>query len=91
MAENIAFKARLEYLRNNISKFPYVLTCDFMITTQSGLMARTIKLSSDLQNKRTLEKLEIERRYWKEVGIDWKLVTEHEMDKTDKMRYEFCY
>ena len=50
-----------------------------MISTKSGLKARTIKCSSELSKRRTIEKLEIERRYWQRMGIDWKVVTEHDM------------
>jgi len=79
LAVDLAGKAGIRYPRDSISGFPYVLTCDFMITTNDGLRARTVKLSSELQNPRTLEKLEIERRYWETVGIDWRIVTENEI------------
>ena len=81
LAADIAQKSGIEYPRDNISGFPYVLTCDFMITTVNGLKARTVKCAAELQNQRTVEKLEIERRYWKHVGVDWKIVTEHEIPK----------
>lgn len=79
LATDIASKTGIKYPRDNISGFPYILTCDFMITTQDGFKARTVKCASELQNIRTLEKLEIERRYWQELGVDWRLVTEHEI------------
>ncbi len=79
LAVDLAGKTGIRYPRDSVSGFPYVLTCDFMITSTHGFKARTIKLSSDLQNRRTLEKLEIERRYWDSVGIDWRIVTEHEI------------
>jgi len=79
MAVDIARCAGISYPRDNVSGFPYVLTCDFMITTPDGRKARTIKCSTELQNRRTVEKLEIERRYWAAQGIDWAIVTEHEI------------
>jgi len=79
MAADIARAAGISYPHDNVSGFPYVLTCDFMITTGDGLKARTIKCSAELQNRRTVEKLEIERRYWAARGIDWAIVTEHEI------------
>lgn len=79
LAMDIASAAGIRYPKDPISGFPYVLTCDFFITTKGSLKARTIKRSSELSNRRTLEKLEIERRYWQHAGIDWKLVTEREM------------
>ena len=91
LAADIAQKAGIEYPRDNISGFPYVLTCDFMITTTEGLKARTIKCASELQNQRTVEKLEIERRYWEYVGVDWKIVTEHEIPKQKCRNIEWLY
>jgi len=80
LATEVAHNAGIKYPRDNISGFPYVLTCDFMITTESGFKARTIKCASELNNQRTLEKLEIERRYWDALDIDWQVVTEHGID-----------
>ena len=58
------------------------MTTDFMITTHSGYLARSIKPSEELKKRRVKEKLEIERRYWFKRGIDWKVVTEHELPRT---------
>jgi hypothetical protein len=56
-----------------------VMTTDFVITLRKGFdsidIARTLKLSEDLLNPRTIEKLEIERIYWARRGIDWGIVT----------------
>jgi hypothetical protein len=66
------------------SRQPVVMTTDFVNTiNQSGKLvehARSIKYSQELSSDRTLEKLEIERRYWSERGADWGLVTEHEIE-----------
>ena len=35
-----------------------------------------MKYAQDLQSPRTLEKLEIERRYWARRNVDWRIVTE---------------
>lgn len=63
---------------------PYVLTTDFLLIMGDGedrrVIARTFKQSSDLLNKRVLEKLEIERRYWIEMGVEWGIVTEESLD-----------
>ena len=91
LATDIAGKAGIKYPTDNISGFPYVLTCDFMITTENGIKARTIKCSGELNNRRTLEKLEIERRYWKELGIEWRIVTEKEIDIPKAKNIEWLY
>ncbi|MEA4834728.1 MAG: TnsA endonuclease C-terminal domain-containing protein [Anaeromusa sp.] len=63
-----------------------VMTTDFVITAKdkSGAiitLARTIKQSEELNQKRTLEKLDIERSYWEEKGVNWGIVTEKEIPK----------
>lgn len=91
LAVDIAQKTGIAYPRDNVSGFPYTLTCDFMITAADGLKVRTIKHSSDLQNKRTIEKLEIERRYWQCMEVDWKIVTENEIPKQKCLNIEWLY
>lgn len=63
-----------------------VMTADFLVTTIRNEelinVARTIKSKEDLINKRTLEKFEIERRYWEKQEVNWGIVTENEIDKT---------
>ncbi|WP_244919527.1 TnsA endonuclease N-terminal domain-containing protein [Nostoc commune] len=60
-----------------------VMTTDFVVTMRQSIgtteIARTLKYAKDLQSKRTLEKLEIERLYWLSRGIDWGIVTEREI------------
>lgn len=67
-------------------KAPIVLTTDFLITIKQSIgtkeIARTIKYSKDLTNKRILEKFEIERLYWNERNIDWGIVTELDFNQT---------
>jgi hypothetical protein len=50
------------------TKHPIVMTTDLFLTVEQGLRATycpiTVKYFRDLQNLRTTEKLEIERRYW---------------------------
>ena len=91
LSMDIAQNAGIRYPRDNISGFPYVLTCDFMISTKHGCKARTIKNASELNNKRTLEKLEIERRYWDYHKIDWRIVTEHEIDFHKSKNIQWFY
>jgi hypothetical protein len=86
-----AAQAGIRYPRDNVSWYPYVMTCDFVITTPSGVKARTVKQTSELSNKRTIEKLEIERRYWAAQGIDWRVVTEHEILRKKSKNIEWLY
>jgi len=91
MTTAIAKKIGVKHPTDNQSGFPYVLTSDFLITMSDRTIARTIKQSSELSNKRTLEKLEIERRYWKAKGVDWGIVTEHEIPIQKAKNIEWIY
>ena len=85
----IAEKAGIRHPRDSKSHFPYVLTTDFYIITTEGAMARSIKEKKELDKPRVREKLELERRYWLERGIDWKVVTEDQIDyrKAENIRW----
>jgi len=90
-AVKIAAQAGIKYPADNDSGYPYVLTCDFMLTTADGARARTLKMTTELSNTRTLEKLEVERRYWAEKDIDWKIVTEREIPYQKAKNIEWLY
>ena len=67
---------KLDKFIDKKTKEPYILTTTFLITLlnpdgQKSFAARSIKYASELSKKTTIEKLEIERRYWKSQGIDW--------------------
>lgn len=70
----------IRHPRDPANKYPYVMTTDFVITTQQGDVARSVKLSAELDKPRVLEKLEIERIYWKRRDVEWRIVTEKEID-----------
>ncbi len=90
-AINVAGQAGIKYPVDRVSGYPYVLTCDFIITTAEGMKARTIKMAAEMNNPRTLEKLEIERRYWLAQGVDWKIVTEREISFQKAQNIEWLY
>ena len=87
----IAEAAGIRHPRDNVSMYPYVMTTDFLITTKEGLTARSVKHSSELEKRRVREKLEIERRYWFEKGIEWLIVTEKEIDFQRARNIEWVY
>lgn len=62
------------------SQTDIVMTTDFLVNLRSddniAEVARSVKPVSELDNVRTLEKQEIERRYWHAKGVDWGLVTD---------------
>ena len=62
------------------NKTPLVMTTDFLVDVlQEGKLrqeACAVKPSADLKRGRVLEKLEIERRYWIEKGVSYRIVTD---------------
>lgn len=61
---------------------PQFMSSDFLVNTSdpnNHTFAIQVKTSSALKEARTIEKLEIERRYWLEKEIPWYLVTEKEI------------
>lgn len=76
-------------------KYPYsrtqlVMTTDFLLTVieKSGprsLIAWSLKSADELRGrnrKSVLAKLEIERRYWLQRGVPWRLFTNEDFDQT---------
>lgn len=61
-------------------KCDIVMTTDFLVDvlTSNGpqLHVRSVKPAKELDDRRTLEKLEIERRYWAGKSDSWGLITE---------------
>ena len=91
LTTEIAKEAGIKHPLDQYSGFPYVLTTDFLVTTKCGLIARTIKMSHELNKRRVLEKLEIERRYWDKQGVDWRVVTENEIDLQKSKNIEWLH
>ena len=61
--------------------FPSPISTDFVITCRDGIHARTVKETKDLNDPRVLEKFSIEYEYWRQRGIDWKVVTEKQINR----------
>jgi len=62
---------------------PVVMTTDVVVTIERNdrliEVAITIKYAKDLGNKRTLEKLEIERVFWRDLSIPWLIVVDRDL------------
>lgn len=87
---------RFDLFTDKDSGFPFVLNTNFLITlknnnSSNSYIARTVKMPTELEKKRTLERLEIERRYWTAKGIDWGIVTQKEISNTFAKNIEWVH
>jgi hypothetical protein len=59
-----------------------IMSSDFLVNTSDSSrpkFALQAKYAKDLQDARTVEKLELERRYWQSKSVPWQIVTEKEI------------
>lgn len=79
----IADKLKIRHPIDPRSKHPIVMTTDMLLTIEKNndarFVAHSIKPKSKL-NKRVLEKLEIEKVFFKDINMDWALITEHQIN-----------
>lgn len=79
----IANKLGIKHPTDPKTKHPIVMTTDMLLTVRRDneleFIAHSIKPTTNL-NKRVLEKLEIERRFFKDAGISWHLITENQIN-----------
>jgi hypothetical protein len=83
--QSIAEQLGLKHPTLPVTQLPNVMTSDFKIAIARGLeqvcRVVSIKPSSQL-TERTLQKLEIERRYWAKRNVQWNIMTERDIDQT---------
>ncbi len=87
---------KLDKFIDKKTKEPYILTTTFLITLlnpdgQKSFAARSIKYASELSKKTTIEKLEIERRYWTAKGINWGIVTNKDINDVRAKNIEWIH
>ena len=82
----IAGQLNIRHPRVPVTLDDVVMTTDFLVTVHHAYgpkeFAFTVKYSSDLENRRTIEKLEIERFYWARRGVEWSIITEKQIKPT---------
>jgi len=77
---------RLDKFKDKETAVSMVLTTSFLLTVRDAngketLMARSVKNASELRRSSTFENLEIQRRYWRAKGVDWKLISDKQIPK----------
>ena len=69
-----------------------VVTTDLVIELKNKpSIAIAVKYASDLDSLRTVEKLQIEKLYWEELGYEWKLFTDQAIPSIVKENLEWLH
>ena len=71
-----------------------VMSSDFLVNTSDKINPKFVlqaKYEGALQDHRTVEKLELERRYWEKKKIPWMLVTEKDVPKVVFQNISWLY
>lgn len=68
------------------TQVPHIFTVSFLVTRkrengENYYQARIVKQSQELEKNATLQRLELQRRYFEKKGIDFGIVTEKEINK----------
>ena len=85
----------------------HTMSSDFLVNTSNTVQpkfALQAKYAQAMQDPRTIEKLELERRYWQQKNVPWQLVTDQDIPKIvfqniswlypaqrDELNYEVMY
>lgn len=79
----LAGKMGVVHPRDARTQTDIVMTTDLVVDVRGNgktrIKALSVKPVSELNNKRTLEKLELDRRCWRRDGTPWGLVTERDL------------
>lgn len=80
----------LGLFKDKHSSVQYILCTTFLLTIKDfngnkKCCARSVKYKNELLKRTTLERLELERRYWNYMNIDWGIITEDEV-QMEKVR-----
>ncbi len=77
---------RIEIKHPAVRGVNQVMTTDLLVDIKQDdsvvTQAISVKFREHLEEKRTIEKLELERRYWEAEQVDWYLFTENEVPVT---------
>jgi TnsA endonuclease N terminal len=105
VTQRIAREMKVRHPCDSKSRVDIPITTDLVITRRiknaAVLLARSIKEKAAVEYHasltrpqlvrvgRTIQKLEIERRYWEEINVSWMLLTEVHLSKSIKSNLEF--
>jgi hypothetical protein len=89
LSETLIIAAKKGLRHPEIGGLPYVLTTDFFYSDGKGWHAVQIKPSASLKDDRVLEKFEIEKEYYRMIGIDWCVKTEKTISSVMASNYQW--
>jgi hypothetical protein len=72
----------------------HTMSSDFLVSTSNidkPKFALQAKYAQAMQDPRTIEKLELERRYWQQKEVPWQLITEQDIPKTVFQNISWLY
>ena len=72
----------------------HIMTSDFYVVSSNENYSQFVlqaKYSKDLDDIRTIEKLEIERHYWQSKGIPWQIITEKDIPMDIQNNIKWLY
>ena len=75
-------------------KYYQIMTSDFLVDIHNSITPKfvlQVKYSNALNDPRTIEKIEIERQYWKQQNIPFYIFTEHQVPKTVSQNIQWLY
>ena len=89
LRNTLLIAAELGYKHPESNGWPFVMTSDFYYCSNGIWQAVAVKPSAEACKKRVAEKLEIERVYWEREGINWRVMTELDInhDKADNIQW----
>lgn len=91
--KRIADRMGVRHPQDVATKVPLVMTTDFVVDVLRGgklvTEALAFKPSTEIEKPRTLEKLQIERLYWEQQGVPWRIATELDLHMALVMNLEW--
>ena len=75
-------------------KYYQIMTSDFLVDTHNSITPKfvvQVKYSNALNDPRTIEKIEIERQYWKKQNVPFYIFTEHQVPLIVSQNIQWLY
>lgn len=97
LEETLALAMEVNIKHPSIRGENKVMTSDFYITlnaknkAMTSQMALQVKYAKDLDDPRTIEKIELERRFWQRKDVPFYLITENDIPKTVSTNIKWLY